>query len=138
MAKTKRTVLALVLTCLMVCLACFTLTACGGSYESINVTKPTKTDYIKGETLDLTGMEVNGLKKDKWTPLKADEYTVTPAGGSTLTEDTVVTVALAKNSEISKTFKVTVHNKVKDLTIKTAPTKTEYWGGRTSIRQDLC
>lgn len=106
---------------------------CGPQVVSVKVSaKPTKIDYVAGETLDLTGMAVTGkLENDAERELSADEYTVTPAAGTALKEsDMTVTVTYGEGEGALKaTFAIKVHNRVKSLALKTPPTKTAYWAG---------
>lgn len=75
--------------------------------ESISVsTKPTKLTYTTGETLDLTGMVVEGTYSDSSTKT-ITEYTASPANGATLSEAGDITVTITAESK-TDTFQVTV------------------------------
>ena len=94
----------------------------------IEITKaPTKTTYVKGEELDLSGMEVTATYEDGTTgviELPADKFT--GYDKNTLGEQTVtVTYTEGKTAE----FKVNVHNEVTGIEITKAPTKTLYVKG---------
>lgn len=55
--------------------------------NGIEITQPTKTTYIKGEKLDLTGLRVTAKYTDNTLEeIENKNYTVTPSNGETLTE----------------------------------------------------
>lgn len=73
-------------------------------------TKPTKLEYAKNDTLDLTGMVVTGTYSDGDTfTIASDAYTTSPVDGATLDTAGSVTVTVTHTAS-SKTasFKVTV------------------------------
>ncbi len=150
MSKTRKSLIAILSVMLMLCLGLFTLVACGGSsktLDSIKISKqPTKKAYIIGETFDPAGMEVtaNYTKGDKKESkvLETKDYTVTVdaayldnAGKFKLPEGKTsasakVSVKYTENKvEKTATTNVTVSKPVKELSIKTQPTKTEYFAG---------
>ncbi|MCL1808917.1 MAG: bacterial Ig-like domain-containing protein [Clostridiales bacterium] len=101
--------------------------------ESISATQPTKTSYVEGEALDLTGMVVTATYNNG--SLKAvNGYTTNPADGATLSTlgTQTITVSYAENgSTKTASFTVDVTEKpvvLESITI-TQPTKTEYYVG---------
>lgn len=63
--------------------------------ESISVTKnPTKTEYVKGETFDMSGLEITATYTDGSTVLKTEEASYSPDQFTPLeTTDTAITVS---------------------------------------------
>ena len=94
-------------------------------------TAPTKTSYIAGETLDLTGIVV----KANWTSgLAVDitsECTFSPAAGTTLYEDTTaISVSYTNNgTTYTTTQAITVQRVLTGLRVDTEPT-TSYVAGQ--------
>ncbi|MDE6676381.1 MAG: bacterial Ig-like domain-containing protein, partial [Clostridia bacterium] len=149
MSKTRKTLIALFSVMLMVCVGLFTLTACGGSkqtLDSIRISKqPTKRAYVIGEEFNPAGMEVTAkyVKGDKAGDEKViTDYTVTvdsnyvDASGKFKLADGVtsgrVTITVSySEKEITKTATTTatVTKPVKDVQIATQPEKTEYYAG---------
>ena len=95
---------------------------------AIEVTNaPDKTSYVKGEDLDLAGIEVTATYEDGTIgviAVPADKFT--GYDKNTLGEQTV-TVTYAEG--ITAEFKVNVHNEVTGIEITKAPTKTTYVKG---------
>ncbi len=87
--------------------------------ESISIdTKPTKTDYIVGETFDPTGMVVKANYSDNTSEVITD-YTIDKTGALTL-EDTTVTITY-NGKTVSLTIKV---KSGVDFTVSEAKTVT--------------
>lgn len=150
MSKTRKTLIALFGVMLMVCVGLFTLTACGGSkqtLDSIRISKqPTKRAYVVGEEFNPAGMEVTatytkGDKKESKV-LETKDYTVTVdaayldnAGKLKLASDKTsasvkVTVSYTENKvEKTATANVSLTKPVKTVTIATQPEKTTYFAG---------
>ena len=88
--------------------------------------EPTKTTYIKGEDLDLTGGEITVTYEDKTTKdISITEDMITGYNKDTLGEQTI-TVTYSKNTE---TFKITVKNDVDEIELENIPSKTIYIKG---------
>lgn len=99
--------------------------------EKIKVeTLPTKTAYLDGDSVDMTGAVVKGYYNDG-TNATITEYTTVPASTVALT-DTKITVSYTENG-ITKTdeFPIVVTKKLSSIAITTAPTKTTYTAGET-------
>lgn len=134
---TKKRFLAFFVVAIMAlsCL-CVALVGCGGDADDNKLsaielkTDTVKTDYIAGQTLDLTGLEVTAVygKGDKATKEVVTDYTATPAAGAALkTTDKTVKISFTKDgATASKSFSINVHNDIVDATQKTAPTKVKY------------
>lgn len=74
----------------------------------IEVTAPTKVEYVAGETLDLTGMVVKKKMSDETEETIVTGYTVTPAEGTILTvEDDKITVSL-DDTQFAEEIAITV------------------------------
>lgn len=95
--------------------------------SNITVTPPTKTTYVEGQDLDLTGMEVQAVYSDSSTvALESGDYTVTGYDKATLGEQTIIVTYEGKTA----TFSVTVNAKTAtgiEITVK--PAKTAYYIG---------
>lgn len=100
-------------------------------------TKPTKTSYKAGETLDTTGIVVTAHFSDASTKDVSSAVTFTPAAGTKLTEDnTKVTVDytwhsddLSTDMSASASFDITVQRVLSSIAVTTNPTKTSYYKG---------
>ena len=99
--------------------------------EKIEIkTKPSKTVYIKGETLDLTEGEITAYYEDKTTatiPMTSEEVQITGYNTNRLGTQTIFVRYQGKQT----TFEVTVKNDVEKIEIKTQPLKTVYIKGET-------
>ena len=97
---------------------------------SITVTPPTKTSYVEGDTLDLTGMVVTGHLSNEETIDITEDCSASPADGATLTtSNTKVTVSYF---ELTDEFAITVEAATPVATgieITTEPTKMSYTEG---------
>lgn len=91
-------------------------------------TQPTKTNYIQGETLDLTGIVVTASATGYTEDVTAD-CTFSPANGSTLSTAGTITITATYGSKTATTS-VTV-NAISAIAITTQPTKTAYILGDT-------
>jgi hypothetical protein len=89
-------------------------------------TAPTKTTYVAGESFDPTGMVVKAVYQSG-EEVAVTDYTYSPQGALTV-GTTRITIAWGDKTV---TQRITVKNDVTSLTIKTAPTKTEYYVGET-------
>ena len=80
--------------------------------ESIAITKaPTKTTYVEGEALDLTGLEVTATMSGDGEKevLAASQYTAEPASGAALaTTDTAVVITYKENASLAASQAITV------------------------------
>ena len=91
-------------------------------------TAPSKTTYIKGEELDLTGGIITVTYEDGSTieiPMTSNEVETTGYDANSLNEQ-IITVTYAGKTA---TFKVTVKNEITRISVKTAPSKTTYIKG---------
>lgn len=96
---------------------------------SITVTPPTKTSYVEGDTLDLTGMVVTGHLSNEETIDITEDCSASPAAGATLaTTDTKVTVTHTASSKTAE-FAITVAE-LTGIEV-TAPTTVTYTEGQT-------
>ena len=99
--------------------------------EKIEIkTKPSKTVYIKGETLDLSEGEITAYYEDKTTatiPMTSEEVQITGYNTNRLGTQTIFVRYQGKQT----TFEVTVKNDVEKIEIKTQPLKTVYIKGET-------
>ncbi len=89
---------------------------------------PTKTTYIKGEKLDLTGGKIQVTHEDSSTEIidmKDDTVSVTGYNEQVLGKQTLT----VKYKEKTTTFEVEVMNKVTSIVIQTNPAKTIYVKG---------
>ena len=91
-------------------------------------TQPTKTDYIQGETLDLTGIVVTASATGYTEDVTAG-CSFSPANGSTLSTAGTITITATYGSKTATTS-VTV-NAISAIAITTQPTKTAYILGDT-------
>ena len=93
---------------------------------SIAVTHiPTKTSYMEGETLDLTGLVVTATYDDSSTIDITSHCVFNPADGATLsTSDASVSISITKT-----TSQVITVVGLLSIAITTAPTQTEYMAG---------
>ena len=98
--------------------------------RSITIGAPDKTTYFYGESINKTGMTVSAVMADGSTgTVDANDLIVFGYSATKLGEQTVTGMYRnAKNATLTGTFKVTVVNYEKALTV-TAPTKTEYYYG---------
>ena len=100
----------------------FTVTVEDPILESIEINvKPTKTKYVLGTDLDLSGMVVKA-KYDTGDSLTVTDYTVSGYDKNTLGEQIVTVSYGGKNA----TFKVTVTNDRTGIEISSNPTKLAY------------
>lgn len=87
---------------------------------------PTKTEYVKGQSFDRTGMVVKATYKDG-SAAEVNSYSVTPSVLDEVGDSVNLTVSYA---EIEKTISVKVIDKiVTGISITTPPTKTVYLAG---------
>ena len=95
-------------------------------------TQPTKTSYLIGETLDLTGIAVSLVGTNGAMIDVTSACTFAPANGTTITSQTTsVTVSYVYPKD-STTFTATLDITIKELSsieITTPPTKTTYIAG---------
>lgn len=84
---------------------------------------PTKTAYVVGETLDLTGIQVTATAGGVGTDVTS-ECTFSPADGSTITEAGTITITATFGAKTATTT-VTAYA-LSGITITTQPTKTAY------------
>ena len=94
-------------------------------------TMPSKTSYKAGETLDLAGIAVNAEMSDGTTKDITSECTFSPASGTVLYED-VKSVSVAWNFgdiTYSISLGINVTRVLSSISIKTNPSKTEYYKG---------
>lgn len=107
--------------------------------SDVEITKqPTKTEYLSGDSVDTTGLEVSARftsgEKTESEALNPGDYTVSPAvlapNKDAITEKQEITVTYTYK-DVTKTaaFEVTVTNKTNSATITVQPTKTEYLAG---------
>ena len=103
----------------------FNVTVVGLRIEEIEITSlPDKLQYIEGQELDLTGLEVMGYF-NSGEVRAIEDYTVSGYTGQPGTQTITVTYL-----DLSATFDVTVREKtVESLGITAAPLKTEYIQG---------
>ena len=118
-----------------------TLYAVYGNVEEPTVTGievtelPTKTQYIVGETLDLTGLVVTASYSDE-SDKPVTGYTVSPAAGSVLNTAGTVKVTVTYEGMTTE-FTITVNEKEPEpvtltgIQVTELPTKTQYFTGET-------
>lgn len=125
MINRKGKLSAIVLSFLMLITAMFTMTACGKTAESIEITNgPDKTIYIAGEKFDPTGMVVTANYK-KGEPEKITDYTYDLTDALKEGDTKVVISYQDKTAEVS----IKVFNLVTGVAIKNHATKTAYKSG---------
>lgn len=91
---------------------------------------PTKTSYLVGDTLDLTGIQVTAKYADLRGVADVTEYcTFTPANGSTLDSSSIDSVT-ASFVGLTATTPISVYN-IESIAVTTQPTKTTYEPGQT-------
>ena len=89
---------------------------------------PTKTSYLVGDTLDLTGIQVTAKYADLRGVADVTEYcTFTPANGSTLDSSSIDSVT-ASFVGLTATTPISVYN-IESIAVTTQPTKTTYQSG---------
>lgn len=94
--------------------------------ENIQITTPpTKTSYVEGQNFDATGMVVTGYYADG-NSKEIEDYTV-QNGNKLQLGQTEVTIKYEGKTTTQKIE--VVKNSVENITIKTPPTKLEYWAG---------
>ncbi len=123
----------------------FTITINPKVTEELKVTPPTKTTYVHGEALDLSGLKVekvtttdNGGKAEPTVVTKElteAEYTLTHGGTFTVTdgvlleESGLMTIKVTAG-DLTATFTITIDSVVtKAIAVTNLPTKTEYKAG---------
>ena len=123
----------------------FTITINPKVTEELKVTPPTKTTYVHGEALDLSGLKVekvtttdNGGKAEPTVVTKElteTEYTLTHGGAFTVTdgvlleESGLMTIKVTAG-DLTATFTITIDSVVtKAIAVTNLPTKTEYKAG---------
>ncbi len=99
---------------------------------SITVTPPTKTSYVEGDTLDLTGMVITGNLSNGETIAITEDYSASPANGATLT--TSNNKVVVTYFELTDEFTITVEAaesqiEITGIEVTTPPTKTVYTEG---------
>jgi len=93
-------------------------------------TAPTKTSYLVGDTLDLTGIQVDATYTELRGVADVTEYcTFTPANGSTLDSSSIDSV-IASFCGLTATTPISVYN-IESIAVTTQPTKTTYEPGQT-------
>jgi hypothetical protein len=100
-----------------------------GLYSSIEVTtQPTKTTYLVGESLDVTGIVITAYDKTGTiSEIVTNDCTYTPADGSELTTEGTNTITV-KYGSLKTTFTISAYA-VESIAVTTAPTKTTYKTG---------
>ena len=91
-------------------------------------TNPTKTTYIKGESLDLSGGVITASYEDKTTadiPMTSSEVQITGYNASKTGKQTITVTYQGRQT----TFEVTVKNDIEKIEIKTKPSKITYIKG---------
>lgn len=100
---------------------------------SITVTPPTKTSYVEGDTLDLTGMTVVGNLNNGETIAITEDYSASPANGATLTtsNNKVVVTYFELTDEFTITVEAAAEPQIEitGIEVTTPPTKTVYTEG---------
>ena len=89
---------------------------------------PSKTTYVKGENLDLSGGTINVTYEDNTTaeiPMKSNKVGITGYKSNELGEQEII---VSYNGKITK-FNVKVKNDVTKISIKNVPSKTTYIKG---------
>ena len=112
--------------------ATFTVTVVEKSLASIEiVTSPTKTSYIEGEDIDLSGMTVKAVYDNGDVDNDFKDYTVDLSKAPAFSAGSSATVTVSAGT-VSDTFDITVAEKtLLRIEIDTLPTKTEYKAGET-------
>ena len=112
--------------------ATFAVTVVEKSLASIEiVTSPTKTSYIEGEDIDLSGMTVKAVYDNGDVDNDFKDYTVDLSKAPAFSAGSSATVTVSAGT-VSDTFDITVAEKtLLRIEIDTLPTKTEYKAGET-------
>ena len=92
-------------------------------------TQPTNTEYMQGDTLDLTDIVVTATQKDGTTEVVTSSCTFSPANGSTLSTSGTQTITISYRGATTTTT-VTAYA-IDRIAVTTAPTKTAYNVGDT-------
>lgn len=134
----KKRVLFILILCLIFVATAGVLSACGGGSGDIVgltvVEMPSKTEYVIGEDIDLTGLVVVGTKADgsSTNPLNITADMI--SFNNTQIGTTTVTIAYPVSARrfVYQTFTVKITEpKATKLEILTVPTKTAYVDGQT-------
>jgi hypothetical protein len=97
------------------------------SLQSLTIaTAPTKTKYVAGETFDPSGMVVKAVYQSGREE-EVSDYTYSPNGALSL-GITKITISWGNKTV---TQRITVKNDITNVSIKTAPTRTEYYAGES-------
>jgi len=109
--------------------ATFTVTVKDPTITGITIkTRPGKTEYWVGETLNTTGLTLTATYSDGSTQEIAEGFTVTGFDSATAGEKTVTVTY----EGFTATFTVIVKEPtITGITVKTQPAKTEYWVGES-------
>ena len=106
----------------------FNITVSPVAVSSISIASTPKTEYFKGDKLDISGLSINVIYNNGKTELLQTGFTTTPANGATLNmQSKTLTVSYGgKTTSISLNIKDVV---VTYIEIETFPTKTSYTVG---------
>lgn len=104
-------------------------------YSIAVTTNPTKTSYVNGESLDLTGVVVTATMKSDLTGTSTKDVTssctFSPADGATISDDTNKVLVSYTEDGITKTTEISlnVSHSLSSISVSTMPTKTVYTSG---------
>ena len=109
--------------------ATFTVTVSAVQITGLTVTtKPTKTSYYVGDTLDTAGLKLTATYNNGTTKTITSGFSCTPTTLNTAGTQTIT----VSYGEKTATFTVTVSTvQITNLTVTTKPTKTSYYVGDT-------
>ena len=109
--------------------ATFTVTVTQDAIKSIAVkSKPTKTSYYTGQTLNTAGLTLTATYNSGKTEIVSSGFTCSPTTLNTAGTQTITVTYSGKTA----TFTVTVtQDAVKSIAVKSKPTKTSYYTGQT-------
>ena len=95
--------------------------------ENIEITSiPSKTTYVQGQNLDLSGLEVMAVYEDGSRPKVEVTSDMVSGYNANQTGEQEITVTYQGKTA---SFKVTVHNNLENIEITSNPSKTEYVKG---------
>lgn len=136
--KVKTTLIA-IFALIFIATACMACLSCANDTEYVYeesislMAMPNKTEYVVGDTLDLTGLAVTSIGKDgKLVVIPDSEIAVEPPHGTPIVEAGTLTVTVSHGKR-SLTFPVKVTQATSCLYVKTPPKRAYYAGERLDL-----
>lgn len=136
--KVKTTLIA-IFALIFIATACMACLSCANDTEYVYeesislMAMPNKTEYVVGDTLDLTGLAVTSIGKDgKLAVIPDSEIAVEPPHGTPIVEAGTLTVTVSHGKR-SLTFPVKVTQATSCLYVKTPPKRAYYAGERLDL-----